>query len=94
MGGRDLGTGVPELYRCASLEVEDEKDQRRHNLPGQGGRARAHPEQPLQARRVSTSYGRRASARPCSRSTIQQVAGDGENPLEQRRDETLATEMG
>ena len=75
MGGRDLGTGVPELYRCVSLEVEDEKEHRRHHRPGQGCRARAHPEQPLQARRVSTSYGRRAFTRPCSRSTIQQVKG-------------------
>ena len=45
MGGRDLGTGVPELYRCASLEVEDEKEHRCSppSSSGQGHRARARP---------------------------------------------------
>ena len=43
MGGRDLGTGVPKLYRCASLEVEDEKEHRRSPPPSSTGTRLSRP---------------------------------------------------
>lgn len=56
MGGRDLGTGVPELYRCASLEVEDEKEHQRSPPPSSTGTRLSRP------RSSRTAAARRAAS--------------------------------
>ena len=59
MGGRDLGTGVSELYRCASLEVEDEKEHRHSPPPSSTGTRLSRP----RSSRIAAAR-RAASAQP------------------------------